>query len=509
MVIVFKRLIAGFMVACALTIGAPAVRAQSSAAELAALPDKLPMGRGDIGHEQFMAEVLRPFEASDSDRNGLNAADINRSEQVAGVRRPPVVASVLKYDWNNDGKVTRDEVARAAAREVRNIGPKAETRIAELVARVMKADRNSDDTVTFAEMLVPEPDAGPTPASRAADQARALLALDPDKDGTLTRAEMVALAEAWFAVIDSNHDDFIDGLESTAYQRAHPLPAGLGERCVLPDAGPNDLIVLFGAYDGTAISSVSVGGPDIVTTTTRVTVEPGIQPVYLVLSAHTAMIWRVEGATERIRRVVLIARRGTSTGEPYAGVTGVPAEKVTFAASGRCQTLPYEVKMPGASALKSIGAQVGRSPDAYAGNYSAEGVDLPSGRIGSDPAAIPPPPGFDADIWRESLRYAPGGVKTIDPDSVVSAVPARPYDVLPQEAGLAQLVGQGDLVALYSDNHFRIARPIPRFPAGLGGAHSVNFLLSSGLPMPAGDPGHSCVYLEDAGETAGGSISCR
>jgi hypothetical protein len=39
-----------------------------------------------------------------------------------------------------------------------------------------------------------------------------------------------------------------------------------------------------------------------------------------------------------------------------------------------------------------------------------------------------------------------------------------------------------------------------RFPGGLTGAHSVNFLLRRGVPKPSGHPGHSTVVSEDTGE---------
>jgi len=81
---------------------------------------------------------------------------------------------------------------------------------------------------------------------------------------------------------------------------------------------------------------------------------------------------------------------------------------------------------------------------------------------------------------------------------VVSTARVLDYDVLPQQAGLAQLAGAGDLERL-SDG-FKIVRPIPRFPAGLNGAHSTAFLIAQGVPVPRGDPGHSTVLMESTGQ---------
>lgn len=70
--------------------------------------------------------------------------------------------------------------------------------------------------------------------------------------------------------------------------------------------------------------------------------------------------------------------------------------------------------------------------------------------------------------------------------------------MLPQQAGLIQLVQQGALTQ-NSSGEFPIHRKI-RFPAGLAGAHSVKFLLLRGVPLPDGDPAHSEVVSEETGQ---------
>jgi hypothetical protein len=112
------------------------------------------------------------------------------------------------------------------------------------------------------------------------------------------------------------------------------------------------------------------------------------------------------------------------------------------------------------------------------------------------------PPGFDPEVYVAlGLRFSPGGVVTIDPAQVVATSPAEPYDVLPYGFGLAQLVFGGALEVLDDGIFygFRIARDLPRFPAGLHGAHLTHFVLGRGVPMPAGSPGHSCVTSEETG----------
>lgn len=59
------------------------------------------------------------------------------------------------------------------------------------------------------------------------------------------------------------------------------------------------------------------------------------------------------------------------------------------------------------------------------------------------------------------------------------------------------------------DGAFYIASAIPRFPAGLFGAHAVTFILGRGVAMPAGSPGHSCVLSEDTGLPLSNAFLCE
>jgi len=131
-------------------------------------------------------------------------------------------------------------------------------------------------------------------------------------------------------------------------------------------------------------------------------------------------------------------------------------------------------------------------PAAMFGTYDLERMKLPSGRSDDAPeihSAVTPD---RLDAWPE--RACPGGIESVMPEDVLSNGTIEPYDVLPRQAGLVQFVRSGQLSVL-SDRTFSIDRPIPRFPAGLGGSHSVKFVLRRGVPMPKGDPGHSLVLI--------------
>lgn len=93
----------------------------------------------------------------------------------------------------------------------------------------------------------------------------------------------------------------------------------------------------------------------------------------------------------------------------------------------------------------------------------------------------------------------------VPPEDVVATEPARSYEVLPGRAGLVQLVATGALEPLGGDD-FRIAKPIPHFPAALGNA--VRLLLGRGIPMPSGSAGRACVIDEVTGARRNPAAPC-
>lgn len=277
--------------------------------------------------------------------------------------------------------------------------------------------------------------------------------------------------------------------------------------CTLPAAPAGDRVVLFGAYEGDAMSTVTLAGQDEETETARVVVAPGPDPLYVILSAYSSMIWRFEGAVSRVDRVVLV-------GNQPQGVTGLAADSVTNLSRTdsrttdvECFSYFYDLQSPeGLGARAAVEHALGRPVDAVSGRYAVGTLALPSAVATAGAPSTGTPAGLDAAVFQMGLRFNPGGVTAIDPAQVVSSSPAVAYDVLPQAFGLAQLVGSGALEE--RGGYFYIARPIPRFPAGLYGAEAVSFVLGRGVPMPDGSPGHSCVRSEETGLPIANDLLC-
>lgn len=276
--------------------------------------------------------------------------------------------------------------------------------------------------------------------------------------------------------------------------------------CAVPGISAEARFSLLSTYEAEALSNVTIGSQDSVTETAGIEIEPGSEPLYVVLLSYGPIIWRFSGAVERLERVVIAsAITGPSQGHakrlPLAGATGVPAERVTFVKSPHC--FRYFSKAPSINSAVTIARlkeAVGREPDATTSAYELLDVALPSGEVEKSPRPR---------LWHKLAnpyisRFWPAGVVEIDPHAVVASQPAESYEVLPAQAGLAQLVEQGAL-EFGRSREYLIKRKI-RYPAGLAGAHSVRFLLLRGVPEPDGDPGHSCVVSEETGEPIAG---CR
>lgn len=495
--------------------------------------------------------MLALYHASAPGPVGITAASREAAERRHDAQqRAMLMQPWLAQDLDNDGVVTREEAEA-------NLRPRADQPmtsngvrvmptpdqvavvLGRLVEEALRADANRDGSIDFAEARAFAD--GTHRERKAANRSTVMtvpMSLDENGDGTLTRDEYRAAVRRLFQEIDTDGDDRFSEAEAQAartrlddVQRAAALAAEGRRReaeqaermraCGLAEPQAGTRLVVLGVYEGQALSTVGLGGDDEAVTTAQVTIEPGPEPLHLVLASYDAQIWQVGGAIERVRGVTAFAERSGPEGMPRVGVTGVPRERVAIARKATCLNAFWEHPATGSvKALAALRAHTRRDPDAIVAAYGAARVFLPSGRLEEKPALTNavalPTSGPAAGVWREMLRFNPAGLVRIDPAEVVSLLPARRYEVLPQQAGLAQLVEEGALrvaghqrgLALDGGRRpevvdfpreFLIQRKI-RFPAGLYGAHSVRFILGRGVPLPDGSPGHSDVISEETGQ---------
>jgi Ca2+-binding EF-hand superfamily protein len=451
--------------------------------------------RPGIFLEQYIAQLVSELRQADRDGNGLDAGDVKLARNIAAAQaRASVAGELLRQDLDGDLVVTREEIEQAARRSDSRYRPDLDRQLGQF-------DRNGDGRITITEALAARRERRPS------DRLDALLALAPNGNGRITARELRSLAEKTFAAVDDDGDDKISEEE---YRRIAPQvqaaqSARMAPVCGLPEAPVGARVVLFGTYEANALSSAVIGGQDKETNLMDVTIEPGTEPLYIVLTSYESMVWRFNGAAGRVARVVVSSVQGADNGISASGVMGVPASKVTIG-EPNCPRYFSKLGSESAGATATVRRSIDREPNSVFATYSAQQISLPSGQIiKATHGSAPLPRGFDAQMWSEASRYWEAGLVQVDPRHVVTKARAEPYKVYPSQMGLAQLLGSGAIERNASG--YRIVRPIPRMPPSMGGAHSVKMTVAKGVPLPPGDPVHTCVTIEDTGEAIG--PTCR
>ena len=515
-------------------------------------PEAFLLGRisGGATLERYLKAMRSEFARIDADADGkIDAADEAAHKAISATSfRTSMAMQTMYADLNGDGVVTADELRHKLLYDRRMMSSytmqrgaaalSSSARVEQDVARLMGADTNKDGRVTWQEAIdfaKKQPGYDRINAYGLGTTTSQALALAPAGKTALTLAELEAAATAFFKSVDtdSNGTISLDELDvarrriNRAYGKSirHHMQQQARVVCDLPKVSAAAKVVLLSAYETEALSSVALGPQDEVTGVGSINVQPGKEPLYIVIVSFRPTIWRFYGATERIERAVVTTASTFTDKSDHkrhyaAGVTGLPAERVSFPKQVGC--LRYFSDAPSIASAQAAGAvkaDIGKMPDVVAAKYKLSTFIVPSGKIeainnnrpqllviqksggtltingDASKIQVVTPSG---NIERELRRYHPGGVITVDAKKVVANVTAEPYAVLPEEAGLAQLVQSGALTQ--NDlGEFLINKKIT-FPAGLNGAHGVKFLLRRGVPKPDGSPGHSTVIAEETGE---------
>ena len=501
--------------------------------------------------DRYLQSLRGEFARADADGNGtVDATDIDfHNAMNSASLRAMTALRIMNADLDGDGVVTENELRQRMSYERRlnavmsNVGPRpgvpsAAERLEKEIKNFLTADADKDGRITWNEAIEyvkKQPNYARTVASGTGSPGRQLLALAPQGKSAIALPELEAAATAFFRSVDADGNGTIslDELD-TVRKSANAANAEFIRRraeqaaavsCEMPKASSAAKVVLLSAYETDALSTVAIGSQDNVTGVGTVAIEQGEGPLYLVIASHRPTIWRFYGAVERVERVVLtttsvLARKNIPYQPQLAGVVGLPADRISFPPRAGC--LNYFTEAPSINSAKATGIvkeSTGKAPDVVAARYKMTGFSVPSGKIeGAERGRaqllviqksggslviegdarniqVQTPSG---NLETELNRYSPGGVVTVDAKNVVASAPVEPYEVLPQQAGLIQLVKSGALTQNKS-GEFLINRKI-RIPAGLAGAHSVKFLLRRGVPEPDGDPGHSSIISEETGK---------
>ena len=296
--------------------------------------------------------------------------------------------------------------------------------------------------------------------------------------------------------------------------------------CAMPTPSDSAKVVLVGTNEADALSTTTIGSQDVSVGTASIVIEPGREPIYLVVASEHPIIWRVSGEVGRLERLVLTSSRNSPDGAkldqpPVVGATGIPARKITFLKRVDCLRDFSDARSSGPAA-NEVMQETGRAP-AVIGDYEVAEFSIPSGKVRKNPRAtglvfiqrqgsvtIKGDPknvvvvtGDIATIEHDLRSYHPGGVIEVNPRDVVATYPAERYDILPEQAGLLQLVKSGALTQNQAHAEFVITRKI-RLPAELGG---YTFILPRGVPQPDGNVRRSAIVSEETGQPIAGSVA--
>jgi Ca2+-binding EF-hand superfamily protein len=519
----------------------PLVRAAAQTPDSQASPNQFLVARIQSGAtltrylQTLRAELVR------LDANGdgaIDLADADIQNAIAGASyRANAALRFMNADLDGDGEVTETELrqkleydqrmfaaSQSASPQPRTL-PNPDERIAQEMRSLIAADADKDGRITWNEAIEFAKKQSNYPQgtnSAFAASVRQLLPLAVQGKTSVSLPDIEAAATAVFVAVDTDGNGTISQDElMNARSQADRVrrEAQTHLDCGMPAASERSKVVLLGSYETDALSSVAIGSQDGLTGAGTIVVEPGDEPIYLVVASYQPTIWRFEGAVKRIERVVVTT---TQTGldkfdpkaAPLAGVTGLPADRVTFARQSGC--LGFFIEAPSIDAAKAaavVKQQANRDVAVAAGRHKVSGFRVSSGMVDIVEHArpgtlvIPKAEGGTNNVRAQAATgnleaifrwLTPGGLIEVDAKSVVASATAQPYEVAPQEAGLIQLMKSGALTQ-NQRGEFLIHSKM-RFPAALSGRHAAKFLLMRGVPMPEGDPGNSVVIAEDTGE---------
>jgi Ca2+-binding EF-hand superfamily protein len=531
----------------------------------------------DITWEQVREKMRAAFYLTDIDRTGITQATIEKHKAYRRARqRATFVAGQLARDLDGDGTITRAELItifrRQAEADVRRMRPPPATqaerdrlvadKLEALIAPIMKNDTDGDGRLSMAEMMAaadrqideresPARKRGPPMPEWMWAQTNGFVPpqLDPDGDGVLTLDEYDSLVRAIFDEIDADGDGRITAAEAETFFRkiaeharatlvlaeSHRRDAELKAKraaCGLPMLPPSGRFLLIATNTAQALSDVALDSDDAEVGVGQLLIEPGAEPLHLALTSRSPQIWFVTGAVERVETVLAVAW-SASAKVPPVGVVGIRPERVHIVAAPSCVPELYlsdkdsgNLDADSRKTADAFETLTGRRPDHVAGANKLATMYLPSARH-DDKAPLPstkelPLTSPGRPMWQWFQRERPLGLVHVDARKVVSRVAARPYELLPGVAGMAQLVDQEALTVLRYSLPFRLAigggkidtivTPEPdkfkinrkvRIPAEFSGY----FVLGRDVPMPDGGD-KACIIAEDTDKTIGKRRRC-
>ena len=381
--------------------------------------------------------------------------------------------------------------------------------------------------------------------------------LDTSGDGRISEDELA------LAVVESRREDALQKqlwAQKLKEQKAEEeFQAKIGN-CRLSKVSPDEAFVLISANSarGLAASTIVLDDREDVALVTQIVIEPGSKKLAIALAGFRSTIWRFSGAVERVAHVFVgspkqhgfvfvndMSDHLKAQAEIRASaVTGIPENKITFAQQPDCLA-PFG-NFEGGSirhikqmmlTKRILNQLTGREPDQTVAAGRLGTISVPSMRVVEnapyDSVMTLPTDGSGTLLWHRFKEKYPAGIVDIDPAVIVTNGKADRREVLPAQAGLAQLLEQGAIevtghsvsytigkahYTVWEENsranpenvpeeeitrfpaRYRIMKKI-RIPAGLCDDVFPSFTLAQGVPLPELGTCYPTIFVEETGET--------
>ena len=356
--------------------------------------------------DAFVQHMQPMFGLLDADGDGsISEADRQLQQRKAeAMRRALLISQFVSADFNDDGVVTRDEMVLyqryVGDMSLRRDGANQAELLERRVATYMRADTNGDGRIDWAEMAAYAKQAAlPSPGQPDNDAPyRMMLSFDSNGDGKTTHEEYIEGLRRRFAEMDSDDDGLISQAEFDGYWQRKGTPAPkvaviepsyqekLAMACAPPRPSKDAKLIVFNGYQVATLSSAAIGSHDAATTTAKIVIEPGTEPLYLAVIGWERVIWRFEGAVARVQRLVLAGVTPTQGSSVPAGATGLAPERITFADTGKCGTFWVNMHERYPDLVRENGKLLfGRAPDALLSAKELGTLRLPSGQVAERP----------------------------------------------------------------------------------------------------------------------------
>ncbi len=363
----------------------------------------------------------------------------------------------------------------------------------DIVGGFIELDKNADKRLSVQEISTPTKSALKLETEEIINIFEAYLALSDDGNKT-TLEQIHEAAEKAYNTLDVNGNGRLDQSEYSLYLRAR-LPRSACN--IVPNLNnENERLYAIAVSESNVATTLQFreefGGG--FTGYVDVEIEKQETPLNLILGSGNHMVWSLKGDIESLRNVIIFgpAKRKRFSNDniditkAYAGVIGVPEEKLIFV-SKEC----WDFKLPNKHFPKSHNEEyfenargltkylTGRYPHLLKTRIKASKVVIekqPSIQFFDeiDDSLKKMPEGYNKDYWKEFLKWKTAGVKDLDINNIITRSKPYDYGMLPSWGGIAKLEHEGVLKPLNINIKkrkavFLLQKDLPKFP---GNQHS-------------------------------------